>query len=703
MDQKSGLFVECEGGLLSSLSGLPSFKRRVLGLQKATTRDNIDKFYRCFGYTPALIEGSDPKSISDIGKGDKQTYLKIGEYSYSTIKFALQDSANRVSDCISKINHGFIESIKFQGGKFDGQEIFFSPGLNTIIGIRGSGKSAVLEVVRYVLGFSAQIDEDYKDSLVKNVLGSGGKAILSVFDKHNKRYLISRIYGEKICVIDENKNELNIKPLSILDGVQYFGQRDLSNSTDHENSLLEKFVSEKVDQYTTIDRCIEELSVAVEGLLNASKIPDQLDEVRIQQNEIEHKMSIFTEKGVAEKLNKQATYTKDQTKLSSVKDAIDNAVQSFKEVYENHKPTSNALEDYESEYNSDLIDAGKKFLGLIDEELIMIKNSIQSIQARENDFSKIIQNLDEGIHALSDEFAEIKREIKDESIDADTFVQLTANMEKTKVKIKLLKEKEKSRSTIEESFAKAAKERNAILQQIFQAYQAEIEHINDNQEALRIEIFFKGNREEFKARLKNDFRGSGISDSKYQVMSERFEDYVSLIEDWLLSDGEKLNSILTPSEYSKLSEKLCEQYNELLKYQIPNKVDIYYHKKLLRKHSIGQRASALILFILTQNNNDIILIDQPEDDLDNKVIYNEVINAISKMKSDVQFIFATHNANIPVLGDSEKVLAVEYQDTVIDIAQGNIDLDNTHNQIVDIMEGGKEAFEKRQLIYEAWR
>lgn len=95
-----------------------------------------------------------------------------------------------------------------------------------------------------------------------------------------------------------------------------------------------------------------------------------------------------------------------------------------------------------------------------------------------------------------------------------------------------------------------------------------------------------------------------------------------------------------------------------------------------------------------QSDNDIILIDQPEDDLDNKIIYEEVITAIAKKKQDIQFIFATHNANIPVLGDAERIFVVEYQDTTIDISQGNIDLKSTHKQIVDIMEGGEKAFEK---------
>ena len=165
----------------------------------------------------------------------------------------------------------------------------------------------------------------------------------------------------------------------------------------------------------------------------------------------------------------------------------------------------------------------------------------------------------------------------------------------------------------------------------------------------------------------------------------------------------KIKEIISTSEYTKLDKKLQDQYADLLMNQVPNKVEIYYHEKLLRHHSIGQRASALILFILMQSDNDIILIDQPEDDLDNKIIYDEVITAITKKKQEIQFIFATHNANIPVLGDAERIFVVDYQDTKIDISQGNIDLKSTHQQIVDIMEGGKEAFNKRQLIYTSWK
>lgn len=703
VDQNSGLFSECRGGLLESLAGFAPFRHRVLGLQKSRTRDNLGKFEKCCGYLPALVEGSDPKSISDIGKGDRCTYLKIGEYSYAAIKFALQDYRDRVSESVPDNKHGFIESISFQGGKFDGQTIMFSRELNTLIGIRGSGKSSILEAVRYVLGLTAQMDKDYKESLVKNVFGSGGKATLNVIDKHGKHYSVSRILGERINVLDETGNDLNINPISLFDGVQYFGQKDLSSSADHENGLLEKLISGRIGQPSNLDNCVNELIKTVECLLDVSKIPQQMTEVTTQQTELEHKLSIFEEKGVADKLKKQSGYATDTAKLDAVKNRIDTILRDIRTAFSKNSVVSSALDGYSSDFNKDIFGDVSIVLSSIDAQLAQIGSCIVEIEKQRSGMDDLISRLKERIDSLADEFAEIKREIKDDTLDVDSFVKMTAELQKTKEKLKQLSEEASSKSKIEASFTKATRERNEALLATYNAYKAETERINQNQTELKIEITFKGDREGFKAQLKNDFKGTGISDIKYQAICDSFTDYAAIIEDWIVCDGSKLKGIVTPGEYVKLEDKLRGQYEELLNRQVENKVDIYYHGKLLRQHSIGQRASALILFILTQDDNDIIFIDQPEDDLDNKVIYDEVITAIAQKKPYMQFIFATHNANIPVLGDSERVLVVEFQESRIDVAQGNIDLDSTHKQIVDIMEGGKEAFDKRQLIYTSWR
>lgn len=702
VDQKSGLFNECSGGLLESLAQIASFRKRVLGLQKSTNQKNRDQFKKIFGYLPALVEGSDPKCISDIGKGERKTYLKLGEYSFSAVKFALQDYSNRVYDSVPDIRHGYIQSITFKGGKFDGQSLTFSSELNTLIGIRGSGKSAIIEVIRYIMDLNPQTDSEYKKSLVKNVLGSGGKATIVAVDKHGKKYTISRISGEKTTVVDEDGKDISISPIALFDGVQYYGQKDLSNSADHENDLLDKLGSGRIGKPSSIDDCVRKLCETTAQLLDVNKLPEQINEENARKSEIEHKQVIFKEKGVAEKLEKQTSYNLDLAKLESAKDRISEARTSVLNAYEDNKEVSSALVEHKSKYNTAVISQAQKILDSIDEQLNTIGDAIKKIQVYEDEFDKALQGLKNEISKLSDEFAAIKRDIKDDTLDADTYVQLSNELVKTEERLKSLTEKSNSREAIESAFKEAARQRNDLLQEQFYNYEKETKRINDSQNKLRIGITFKGDKDAFKAKMKNDFKGTGISELKCQRLSENFTDYVDLIEDWILLDGKRLKETLTDSEYSKLCDKLRNGYQDMMGYQVQNKVEIYYHDKLLKQHSVGQRASALILFILTQENNDIIMIDQPEDDLDNKVIYDEIIRAILTKKPDIQFIFATHNANIPVLGDAERVLVVNYNDTSINVSSGNIDLSDTHKQIVDIMEGGEDAFEKRQLIYESW-
>jgi ATPase subunit of ABC transporter with duplicated ATPase domains len=160
---------------------------------------------------------------------------------------------------------------------------------------------------------------------------------------------------------------------------------------------------------------------------------------------------------------------------------------------------------------------------------------------------------------------------------------------------------------------------------------------------------------------------------------------------------------LTKTKADVFVERFMENLFELVSYQVPNSFDVTYHGKSLKSHSLGQRASAMMLFLLSQDENDLLLIDQPEDDLDSQTVYEEVVKLVRKLKGDRQFIFATHNANFPVLGDSEIVAACAEHDSAIHVVAGSIDTKDAQVKIVDIMEGGEEAFARRKTIYEIWK
>ena len=121
--------------------------------------------------------------------------------------------------------------------------------------------------------------------------------------------------------------------------------------------------------------------------------------------------------------------------------------------------------------------------------------------------------------------------------------------------------------------------------------------------------------------------------------------------------------------------------------------------KELSSCSDGQKCTAILSIAMFERNIPLI-IDQPEDSLDNAFIYQEVVKIIRKIKNERQLIIATHNANIPVLGDSELILVMSSNGKNGFITErGVIDKDRIKTHVQNILEGGRDAFERRKLKY----
>ena len=702
IEQKSGLIKEYGGGRLSSLAQNHEFKKRVLGLQKLRTFDNKAKIKGWFGYEIAFVEGSDPKKIDEIGKGEA-SFIKIGEYSFAAVKFALQDYENRVLKDLPTCNHGYIKSASFKGGKLDSVKIPFSNGLNSLIGIRGSGKSSILETIRYALNLNADTDSDYKEDLVDSTLGSGGEISLEVIDEHGKKYEVKRLKGGQASVIDCDGKDLGISINSLINNPLYFGQKDLSSTkSGYAFELLQKLVGGKIKENLDLkEENLNSLENSIKEFLQLETIPEKVKELETTKQDLVHRLKVFEEKGVAEKLKKQISYTKDTSTIKTLLDSVKTMYEKLSATCKEIDKTEFSISDYKSEYNTELFQKIKLTIEGIVESFEKINCEIESISIKEMMLKGLERELETEINSLQEEFANIKREINDEELDPDSYVKYKTDLEKTLLDIDKFTKRNNSRNSLSAEIKGFVQKRNEMLNDVFQKYKHEIKKINENQSELKIEITFKGDKERFKQDIKSKFKGTSLTDNKITEISKQYLDFTDIIIDCILEDSTKLREILTDNEVVKVHNKIKENYSNLIRKECPNLVEIIYHDKLLEKHSLGQRASALILFILTQEENDLIIIDQPEDDLDNQVIYKEVISTIKRKKKSIQFIFATHNANIPVLGDAERVLSTQYGEKInVDI--GNIDSKHTQRKIVDIMEGGKEAFEKRKLIYTNW-
>ncbi len=123
--------------------------------------------------------------------------------------------------------------------------------------------------------------------------------------------------------------------------------------------------------------------------------------------------------------------------------------------------------------------------------------------------------------------------------------------------------------------------------------------------------------------------------------------------------------------------------------------------RTLSELSTGQKATAILLLLLLEADAPLI-IDQPEDDLDNRFISDGVVPIMRREKRRRQFVFSTHNANIPVLGDAELIVGMTAtaDGAVIETEHmGSLDAGPVCELVEEILEGGRTAFETRRSKY----
>lgn len=708
VNQTKGFFQELDGGRIQSLANKDLFKQSVLGFQKLTDRDTEQKCKIWLkGWMPAKLNGSDCKSIDSVGKAhvsngiELKTFVKIGDYNFEALKYALLDCYYRVTDVVPNPTKSYLKSVTFSGGKLDGETILLSPDLNSFIGIRGSGKSSIIEIIRYTLGIDlnkASADADYKNELINYILGSGGKVILEFHGLDNKDYRIERILGQSSSLYSVDGNLMDCSLNVVLDMPMYFGQKDLSNKKDSfDLSLIERMIGSHFEQQRqTIREKEQQVKLCLIELHKIDSASDQIYELEKIIKDAKQKLKVFKENGVEEKLRLQTQYENDIRKLEQRIRKISNLLTILNEKLVN-------TEIWEL---LDGCEANNEIFSSVNTILNEGRNIAESILNQSIQLRDIISLLNEQLKLLKDkaesmqeDFAQIKRELNSDSVNPDDFLQINRVLSESIQKMEELKAIDLKRSELKIKLLASLDSLNDAWRTEFLELENEINRISNASANLDIQVEFKGRRKDFMTHLKSFVRGTGMRDNTCQRIVEQFKDYIEIYKDW-----ERFKGMLSESISSEIIKRFEDSIEDLLTYKVENKVTIKYKGKELSRHSLGQRASALILFLLAQQETHILIIDQPEDDLDNQTIYDEVIKEIVNLKPNMQFLFATHNANIPVLGESEKVIACNFEESSkINIVEGSIDTPSIQKSIVSIMEGGEEAFNRRKDIYNIWK
>lgn len=712
VDQSNGILHDFRGGRLKELESekYSILRKRLVGFQKVRTAES-----RAFlenlksGWRPAKVEGSDPKSLEEVGKPNGGCcYIKVGSFSYAAVSFALQDPVGRVRAEVPGGRHSHIVSVKYEGGILNGITIPFSDGMNALIGIRGSGKSAIIETVRYALeigsnGLTAEPDREYKSKLVDFALGSGGKVIVTAIDRFGQQYRIERINREAHSVIylkDVVQPGLTITE-SIVTHPVYFGQKDLSGGTaDFEGDLIEKLIGARFDASRHhIAECAEAARTAALQLNAISADAEYLEELKLKRADLRHQLEAFKAANLEEKLEGQLQFQTQSAKVAKYREEVEAYIGALDDAHGGYGDI-----EASSPLFSDIPEVSGEWDRITKSVKASLKGVAESILGLRNEQEKIVE-LQDKIEAIrkdrTDAFAAVLRSVSQEvgtsenmNVSPGEFVRLREKLSQTEQAIGLLEKKMVQGNVRQDALTKALVLLNEARQAEFQERAKFLDTMNTD--SIQIELLYRGRRDVFLSKLKEIVRGTGVRTSTLEGIVERYQDFSDLYLG--LGEAQKFFG----NNPKVVSDAIFANLADVLTFRVPDSTVIRYHGKPLKEHSLGQRASALMMFVLMQEGRDLVMIDQPEDDLDNQTIYRDIIKFLRQRKESVQFVFATHNPNIPVLGDAEQVVSCGMYGQKEDVMCGSLDVPDIRKRIVSVMEGGKEAFARRKEIYSLW-
>lgn len=675
----------------------------------------------------ALINAKDIARPEDLKDPRASTLIKMTRPCFASFLMAFKDPESRVrlTDQMAERYYSRISSVRVEGGYFDGLDAGMSRHLNAVIGGRGTGKSTLLECLRYALDVPHKGEEARRqgDQIVRENLGkAGGRVIVELESAANnmKRYKVVRRYGEPPRVIDENGDESALHPgKDLVPGVEIYGQNEiyeLAKSPGALTRVLDRFLPDIAAQQSRLDAVRKKLKQNAERLLGAQEQKDELEGKMAQLPKLQEQVRQFKEQGLEEKL-KQVPLLEKERQLGP------RMMEELERTRSGQRQLAEALPDlvFLSEKaldglpHAELLRRGRKVLEDLDAK---IKRNLQQIGAAVDEAGVALTALSEEMNralaeaeaVLENEFAKLPTVAgKDGKEIGRTYQGLLREIEQVKpaqARLKtvnaLVKELQQARLNLRGEMSDLRSARTA-------AKQKAVKRINKRLAGkLRIDIVANGLRKPLREFL---HALPGIGEKRTGWVDEA-EDLtvMGLVEairegkDALMAKGWGL----TPSVADALTRLAPAQLLELETIDLEDRVSLQLNVshegaqfRALERLSTGQQCTA-ILHLLLLDNPDPLIMDQPEDNLDNAFIAKRIVQELRSAKTERQFLFATHNANIPVFGDAEWIgvcSASEDHAEMTDDAQGSIDIPAIRDQVASILEGGKEAFMQRKEKY----
>ncbi|OMD92143.1 hypothetical protein BSK54_29390 [Paenibacillus odorifer] len=684
--------------------------------------DTKDEVIRKCGGLKACIHGSDAHDFEKLFKPDLERFCWIkGEPTFEGLRQLLYEPDSRVriqkDEPDSKKNIFSLSNFKMDSIKIN-QELFLdnvnlelNKNLVTIIGGKGSGKTAMIDLIANCYkeydrsrhydpkGKATNLNNQDNNSFVQRI--ERERPNLEVAIKYHDQSTFSKKVTEdkyfvngQIRYLPQGKIEevagdtealhKDIQQL-IFNHLAMKGDEEYRSYLDTGEKII-KFNREISTLLGEIDTLSLEASPEIIDSLNR-----QLDIKNGELKDKESRLLVF---------NGQLTKEEEVAALSATMNLRDLELQYEKartfiadsesiieEIYKFQSAINNNITEI-NQNNFSLVMEAVPLIDLNSTVEVLNRNKIYATLRKEESEEQRVK-YSEDIKQFTGKQSEQAELLKERDSVSRAIAEITENI--VEVRLKQV-EYEKKVNDLDDKF----EELLLCYKSQKNSYNRIIETFKNSEEDILQNIEFKGelrfNSTRFQERSEDIFDGRKVPNDFLEEMIKNITGF--------LEDGISLNLIMNDSVliYTKKNKTMFDYFKWLTTDYCQLDTKVFFNGTELSKLSVGQKGAVILKLYLADGDYPIIL-DQPEDNLDNRFISEELLTTFRKAKEKRQIIIATHNANLVVNSDAEQIIVADFTDNKISYRAGSIENEVIRNEVASLLEGGEDAFKQRENKY----
>lgn len=650
------------------------------------------------------------------GIGTRYSHFKVERINLEGLRQCFVDPDVRIRQIGEEPTIDFprIKHVKIDSGFLDGQEVEFHSGLTSILGGKGTGKSLLMEFIRFALNQESSAESIARDHLgkLRSRLGEFGSVEVTYIDENGKESVVKRVFRE----IDGSPYDHSVP----YDPAQVFPVLFLS-----QNEIV-KIAEDQADQLHFIDQFYDFHSYRAK-IATTEKELEQLDKA------MGDGLRAYSES--ADLSSKIATLDKEISRLDeALKDPIFEEFQGLEQKENALLAQTNYLSEYSASVQRSKEAITSRDIPEIPLNLAtdpaLLRNRELIVNAQ-NRVSEILDNLSKEIATAHDSAVTEYKAWHSKYVDGKKKYELHIQQIGGDYKAialsreRVTKQRDELRKRLDlvtvrkERVPNISNKRNSLLdelQSVYKDYTDErkakcVKFQEDSDGKLQLRILDQRNADEFERGLLSLKRGSYLRDDEITTITANVKprDFViSLLRYEATKESKHLEPISKASSIEiqrmkTLADFLLSaiQYEELLSLQYrahpQDRPEILYDIgngdfQPLSSISVGQKCTAMLLMALSDGKMPII-IDQPEDSLDIRSVWDDMCSKLRAGKERRQFVFTTHNSSLAVASDTDCYLILESDASQGRIVRvGSLDHDPVATEVMQYLEGGEKTY-----------